>query len=514
MSKVTPSPFQKKIFHWVEHGSGSGIVNAVAGSGKTWTIVKACDYIPKDRECLFLAFNKSIAVELGKKVPEHVEAKTLNALGHRAWVEHVGRVVLNDRKTYDICKRMLIGHEKRLSAEIRKLVGLAKAFGIAPKVRGRCGYNPFTGLMGNSFVDYMELVRHFDIDIKITDERTLVELTEMVLEESVKQHKVIDYDDQLWMPVITGINVKRYDWVIVDEAQDLSPVQRKLLHMSLKDDGRLLAVGDPYQAIYGFRGAASDSMDLLREEFSCHEMPLSICYRCAKSVVVKAQEVVAHIEPSETAPEGLVKSISTQEYPYKPGDMVICRNAAPLVRLAYELLAQRVPVIMMGRDIGEGLVKLIDKLKPKGIDGAHGLRTKLEQWTAKEVRRALEDDREERVQSIEDKHDSIVAFLHKAKGLEEQRVFVYRPDLMPSRYANLAWQLQQENNLIYVAYTRAKSELYLVEETEDGETAEPKSKNNAGDAAEAPVRAIAEAVDGVDAEGCGEGRTRQRANVA
>jgi superfamily I DNA/RNA helicase len=548
MSKITPSKNQQAIFGWVEHGEGSGIVDAVAGSGKTWTIVHACEFIPKDKKVLFLAFNKSIAVELGKKVPEHVEAKTLNALGHRAWYDHVGRVVVNDRKTNDICKDILYGHEKRLTAEIKKLVGLAKAFGIAPEI-SRGGRNPYKGLMGNSFRDYMNLVEHFDIDVKITDEDALVELTKLVLKKSAEDFKVIDYDDQLWLPVITDLNVQTYDWVIVDEAQDLSPVQRKLLHMSLKPEGRLLAVGDPYQAIYGFRGAASDSMDLLQSEFSCHRMPLSITYRCPKSVVRKAQEIVPHIEAADTAKEGLVEDISIDDYRYEVGDMVICRNAAPLVTLAYELLAKRIPVMMMGRDIGEGLVKLIDKMKPKGIDGPNGLLTKLEQWAAKEIAKAIKADRESRVQSIEDKHESILAFLkgckaqtvpklkqeindlfnpkeggkkvvlstiHKAKGLEGERVFVYRPELMPSKYANLEWQMQQEFNLMYVAYTRALSELYLVFEElqDDREDTLPEGEHEAGQAAPTVVCTGAEDDVGADASTSGESRPCERKDVA
>jgi len=353
--------------------------------------------------------------------------------------------------------------------------------------------------MGNQYGDHLGLIEHFDIDVTRTDEGALIDLTQFILKISAEEYKLIDYDDQLWLPTITGIPIPRYDWLIVDEAQDMSPVQRHLLRRSLKPGGRLLAVGDPNQAIYGFRGAASDSMDLLKSEFSCVEMPLSICYRCPRLVVEKAKSIVPQIEAAEGAPEGLVVDLHSNQYLYKPGDMVLCRNSAPLVTLAYELLAKRMPVQMMGRDIGEGLIKLIDKLKPRGIDGPVGLITKLEEWSAKEIKKAIEKDRESRVQSIEDKRDSILAFvegckattlpklkeeikdlfaggegnrivlstIHRAKGLEAERVFVYRVDLMPSKWARMGWQEQQDQNRIYVAYTRALSELYLVQEWQE-----------------------------------------------
>ena len=96
------SPFQVKIYDWVRDGSGSAIVNAVAGSGKTTTIVKACKFIPESKACAFLAFNKSIAVELGRRVPKHIEARTLNSLGHRAWTSFAGRVMLDHRTGFDV----------------------------------------------------------------------------------------------------------------------------------------------------------------------------------------------------------------------------------------------------------------------------------------------------------------------------------------------------------------------------------------------------------------------------
>jgi DNA helicase-2/ATP-dependent DNA helicase PcrA len=538
-----PSPYQRAIFDWVKDGEGSGIVNAVAGSGKTTSIVMACDYIPEDKRCVFLAFNKSIAVELNERVPDHVEAKTLNALGHRAWVDSVGRVMLDDKKTYNLLKSVLMGHEKRLSGDIKRLVGLAKSFGIAPDNNPR-----YSGLRPNTYDSYLSLIEHFGLDVRETDEETVIGLTKLIINRSAEQSKIIDFDDQLWLPVISNIPVQRYDWVIVDEAQDLSPVQRKLVSMSMTEGARLLAVGDPYQAIYGFRGAASDSMDRLRKEFGCVEMPLSISYRCPKRVVSLAKTIVPHIETFESAPEGSVTYIFTDEYPYKIADMVICRNAAPLVTLAYELLAKRVPVMMMGRDIGEGLVKLIVKLKPKGIEGPNGLLMKLEEWSAKEMRKAIEKDQDAKAQAIEDKHGSILAFIegckattipklneeianlfkpgdkasrvvlstiHKAKGLEADRVFVYRTDLLPSKYAKLEWQKRQEANLTYVAYTRSMNELYLVEEGTKADGREGTADEDSEGESDAPhVCSGNEAVSRIDSGRGGESSPHQPQNVA
>ena len=56
----------------------------------------------------------------------------------------------------------------------------------------------------------------------------------------------------------------------------------------------------------------------------------------------------------------------------------------------------------------------------------------------------------------------MLSTIHKAKGLENERVFFLCPELIPSKYATQPWQYEQENHLRYVAITRAKRELIYV----------------------------------------------------
>ena len=59
--------------------------------------------------------------------------------------------------------------------------------------------------------------------------------------------------------------------------------------------------------------------------------------------------------------------------------------------------------------------------------------------------------------------DSIrLSTIHKVKGLEANRVWFYLPELVPHPNAVSDWELKQEENLKYVAITRAKNELYYV----------------------------------------------------
>ena len=90
-----------------------------------------------------------------------------------------------------------------------------------------------------------------------------------------------NFDDLLYLAVKDGISLPKFDFIFVDEAQDTNAIQRALLRKIMKKTSRVVVVGDPAQAIYGFRGADSESMNLIAEEFDCKRLPLSISCRCA-----------------------------------------------------------------------------------------------------------------------------------------------------------------------------------------------------------------------------------------
>lgn len=487
--KFEPSPYQKAIFEFVKVGTESGLVNAVAGSGKTTTIVEALKYISKDKKVLFLAFNKAIAEELKARVPQNVKAATFHSVGFGAWMGYLGREVrvnVDSNKVRSLVREEVGEREQALYGTfITKMVSLGKGMGI--------GY-----LMPNDQRSWRELAEHFDIYLEVEDakEERAYELCTFILQKSIEtSERVIDFDDMLYMPLIKNCRFWQYDMVFVDEAQDTNQVQISLLKRMLKPGGRLVAVGDPHQAIYGFRGADSEAMDRIAEEFGCVELPLSVSYRCAKAVVQEAQHYVPHLEWWEGAPEGRIEDMPV--LPVKDllqSDAVLCRNTAPLVEQAYSLIRQKVPCRILGRDIGVGLENLIKKMAARTIDR---LIEKLEAFQSREVAKLVSKGREDKAQAITDKVETLLviadnlsenertihgllrsiqmmftdndkglltlATVHKAKGLEWDRVFLLgRHQLMPSKWARKAWQQEQEKNLIYVAYTRARSELYFV----------------------------------------------------
>ena len=294
-----------------------------------------------------------------------------------------------------------------------------------------------------------------------------------------------------------GASFDRFDNVLVDEAQDLSEIQHSALRKALKKNGRLIAVGDPNQAVYGFRAAMSDSIERLKNGFGLEEMPLTISFRCAKNIVREAQRVVPRIESAPDAPLGIVDDLS--EYwaaSFASGDVILCRNNAPLIKLAYRLIGSGCSVCVVGRDIGVGLKLLVRKLTGKNDNASiEFLGRALRAWHETEISKASAKSQWSKVSSIDDKAESLGAIIngsrastaggvikeitelfgkssapitlstiHRAKGLEWPHVYFLDRHLLPSiwavkacdrDYASCSWMLQEEQNLIYVGITRA-----------------------------------------------------------
>lgn len=493
LAAIAPSIFQQAIYDFITDGEGSAVVNAVAGSGKTTTIVQAARLIPALATASFVAFNKAIATELGTKLPSHVRSQTLNAMGFGAWVRSCpGRLIVDSMKTRKIMDDVVPEAEYKIyTAALPRLVGLAKSVGIVPVGSKGDGLTEDTDFNWQEIIDFYEL----EIGPKGTASRLIELAREVLLESNKKGCKLIDFDDQLYLPVVMGARFFQNDYLFVDEAQDVNMIQREMLRRALKKSGRLIAVGDPCQAIYGFRGADHNAIESIKDEFSAIELPLSISYRCPRSVVELAQQYVPHIMPSETAPEGLV------EYPekftvgeFQPNDVVVCRCTAPVVALAYKLIRSKVACFVMGREIGQGLVTIIDKMKATNVDD---LSDKLIEYRLREVTRLERAKQDQKADALNDRVDTIEVFIdglgeddrsiqklkkdisalfsdnmqasavklmtqHKSKGLEADRIFILNFDLNEKFMAKVSNQQKQEYNLAYVAVTRAKKHLTFI----------------------------------------------------
>ncbi|MDX2241376.1 MAG: UvrD-helicase domain-containing protein [Leptolyngbyaceae cyanobacterium bins.302] len=142
-----------------------------------------------------------------------------------------------------------------------------------------------------------------------------------------RHDKIIDYSDMLYLPYVWDLKPQTFEWVFVDEAQDLSAAQLHLILKARARGGRMLLVGDPLQAIYGFAGADCESFNRIKETLQAQELPLSICYRCPVKVLELAKKLVPQIEGAPDAPDGIVETIKESKLPevVKEGDLILCR---------------------------------------------------------------------------------------------------------------------------------------------------------------------------------------------
>lgn len=475
----TWSTYQNNIFGFVANGQGNAIVEAVAGSGKSTTIVEAMKLARG--QSIFLAFNKAIADELRRK---GVNGRTFHSLVFGPVV----RAYHQDSPTLDklrlLSRAMFTYSESKMYGGFAaKLVGLARNMGIG------C-------LTPDTEEAWVALAEHHDMepDSDNADFGEAIDAARRLFDACMVDARV-DFDDMLYRAVKDDITLPKFDFVFVDEAQDTNPIQLAILRKIMAPGARLIAVGDPAQAIYGFRGADSDALGTLGREFGCINLPLTITYRCPRAVVEYVQQWVPHIEAAPNAPEGVVKDLGTEWNPleFLPGDLVVCRKTAPLIATAFKFIRCGVPVQVLGRDIGQGLKALIKKMNARDVDQ---LGEKLTQWREREVGKALAADDEKKAEATRDKADVVLYLIdelvegkrtiadleagidwlfedkgravifctgHKAKGLEARRVFWLDRSACPAKWARKPWQRQQEVNLCYVIGTRAQAELYFME---------------------------------------------------
>lgn len=475
---LTPTQEQQAIIEAARNTSDNLLINALAGAAKTSTLVMIAHSLPM-APILSLAFNKRIATEMSERLPGHVMCKTLNAIGHGVWAQASSkRLVLNTKKSYEILKGLVDGLKRadkseayESFSETLKLIGKAKL----------AGYIPERVPTGKRLISCEEFWQDLDEET----EKLNRDLVDRALVESITQsyRGIIDFDDQIYMSTLFGGTFPRFPLVLVDEAQDLSSINHAMLEKLVVQ--RIIAVGDPFQSIYAFRGAMSTSMATLQKRFSMVEMNLSISFRCPRAIVQRARFRAPHMQWPKWAEEGQVNAPTEWTSSIIPdGGAIICRNNAPLFRLAFTLIRAGRGVTVVGSDIGPALVKALKKLGPEDMTYEQTSKA-IDAWETERLRKAKGKA------ATKDKAECLRVFLsvggnlagaiayaesifkssgpiqllsgHKSKGLEYDHVFHLDPSRIPSPFAETDDEIEQEQNIRYVIETRAKKTLTLVE---------------------------------------------------
>lgn len=476
-----PSKYQKAIYKTFQLTKKDISISAVAGSGKTTVLLELLKYVPENKSSLFLAFNNSIVDELrARNERSDVQIMTIHSCGWRSILcRYGGKVKMNPNKgiakTEKVIKALAVPENKR-----------GYYFYIIPKILDLMRCN----LCENDEKSINELLLHYDLNAEAED----VKIARKAFEYMIADKSQFDFMDMIYVPVTDpSVRLQKYDYVFCDESQDFSLCQQAFIKSVLNRRGRLVTVGDRNQAIYGFAGADANSYDkLCNLNGKAIQMPLSVSYRCARKIIAEAQKIVPEIQPAPSAQDGWVwEDGSLSEVRY--GDWILCRNLKPLVQTYLWLMKNKIKSKIRGKDIGEGIISLIIKTGAKTIpDLYEGLSREQNKLLEKLQKRGVRhpsyhpkmeilQQRIEVIQCLANEVDSvkelksmienifsddvkgiILSTIHKAKGLENDRIFFLIPELIPSKFATMDWQFEQEENLRYVAITRARKELIYV----------------------------------------------------
>jgi DNA helicase-2/ATP-dependent DNA helicase PcrA len=320
------SQYQEAIIEWAKTKKGHGCCNAVAGSGKSTTlrlVAKALEesgFSPSDiKVCVF---GKANSLDLIKKFGKAWEQSisTLHSAGWSLIKKHLN--IQNPKGLIKNNKYQIIAQDLGLIAKRGKTSSKLRDKGAITK--------------DNDFVTLLDLVRltnsveeletdtvktickHFELSDIWNFSYVTDAIIDVIDEGEFLAHKgqFFDFCDQIWLPVRWELGKEKwfepYQFVLVDECQDLNAAQLELALSLAGTDGRILAVGDPRQAIMGFAGADNRSYQKIVERLQATELPLSICYRCPKSHInlVKQNFPEIPIEANQNAIEGKIEQNS------------------------------------------------------------------------------------------------------------------------------------------------------------------------------------------------------------
>jgi superfamily I DNA/RNA helicase len=283
---------------------------------------------------------------------------------------------------------------------------------------------------------------------------------------------------------------QKYPIIFLDEAQDTSPAQLRIVQESLEKSGQLVSIGDNFQSIFSFCGASNGTLDRITEDFEATEFSFPTCYRCPDVVLNMVKDWVPGIVG--TGKEGSVNYLDSDpeviglisRATLEDDWIILCRTNTPLVALALSLLNLGIPFRFNRNNVEskiQGKLKHLESLSNsfdeilEVIEDQKKLVAENKNWAVYDILEAIqvivglrpelsswaEIRSEVRLIFLENDSKIVLGSIHSFKGDEAKNVLVYRKDLLPFPRAETESELTQEENLRYVAYTRALENLYI-----------------------------------------------------
>lgn len=483
---------QKDLYYTFENEHVNILASSVAGSGKTTTLIEMLKRA--DKSCLFLAFNKSIKEEIEATIEElgihNATASTLHSLGLKTLARTGKKFTIEGNKSWQLMNIL----QKQEPKYFRKLQFKDKMSFIIGLISMLDAKRLF---VCEDHKEIQEALLTMGNPLKVTKnlEEAFDEYWEIYRELTYCDKPMIDFTDMIYIPATASkltIPVQPA-YLFIDECQDLSVAQHMFIDkiIAKPTTKKWVAVGDPYQAIYGFGGSSVKSYNMFKQKENVKSLPLDVCYRCPVNIVNEANKVFDIMQPFKE--EGGIVSHTATINDIKPRSLVLCRNVSPLIELYLSMLEQRREVYIKGKDIIAPIIKFvksdskrklskvitsikteISKLDPE--DSSDKLKHFIYTENLKSIiifKNFLNFSDDTLTQDFMNELDALqkrtktkdaveLSTIHKAKGLGRDTVYILNKELIPSKFATTKEQIQQEQNLLYVAITRAKKELYYI----------------------------------------------------
>ncbi|MCB9747158.1 MAG: ATP-dependent helicase [Candidatus Omnitrophica bacterium] len=298
----------------------------------------------------------------------------------------------------------------------------------------------------------------------------------------LRDNGLLDFDDL----ILESVNLLKkdhmilqevrnvYKFVFVDEYQDINHIQHEFLKLIIGEQGSLTAIGDPNQAIYGFRGGDVGFFDSFKKDFLFGEvLSLEDNYRSAQNLLTAATQIISKNKSSFFTP--LTANI------YSQGRLVIHQTATEKGEAEY--VVHQIEKIVGGTSMfsqdsgrvdsedgavhGFGEIAVLFRLNSQCVElkkafDRSGIPYQITQKKNKENEEDVCPTRYEDVYLNSEKVSLMT--LHAAKGLEFPVIFIIGCEerILPLNLPGLEADLQEERRLFYVGMTRAKHRLYLV----------------------------------------------------
>ena len=477
---MKPTIEQQNIIDSAKAGNNLAI-KAYAGAAKTSTCIMVANEVVKNS--LYISFNKDIATEAGSKFPSHVTCQTIHSLAYREIIKFpkspMGQRLKGSLNINDILK---LASFNEITAEFKE----DDAFNYALIVK-----DTITAFCQSSSADVEKFTHQYLISEEENFINDIAEIATSYWEALTKgdsftiSHDIYLKMFQLSKPMLKNKDTGVYEVIYLDEAQDSNPVTLDIFLN--QDQAQKIIVGDPFQAIYAWRGAV-DAFSHVTDDFK--QLTLSESFRYTQTIADQSASIINWFGGNNSITgRGEISKYNKNAASYA----YLCRNNSSVLRLLLEAAEKR-QYVYCNINLQELFSKLYHLAAILFNQVPKYPVAELKQYTTKaQLLKAAEKDQElatmirlvdvlnagkgmfQNIKDIkqyatEDKNIAVysVTTVHKSKGLEWDMV-ILNDDLIPKiredqDFSQWVDENPQEVNLLYVAVTRAKYEVIASDE--------------------------------------------------